>query len=82
MAQQRGEMQLKGSRNAKSVEKSLRSSNFTNCISENKGCKYSTSKGGPSKGYKLTKGDSQQRQHSYRKGVLEIAYLCCSDSLG
>ena len=37
---------------------------------------------GPSEGYKPTNGGSQQRQHSYRKGVLDIAYLFYSDSHG
>ena len=40
------------------------------------------SNGGPSEGYKPTKGGSQQRQHSYQKNVLDIASLCCSDSHG
>ena len=55
-----------GSRNAITVENSPRSSKFPNCISENKGCKYTKSKGGPSEGYKPTKGVNQQRQHSYQ----------------
>ena len=33
------------------------------------------STGGPSEGYKPTKGGSQQRQHSYQKGVLDITYI-------
>ena len=39
-------------------------------------------KGGTSKGYTAKKGGSQQHQHSYQKGVLEIAYLRCSASHG
>ena len=69
-----------GSRNATTVKNYPRGSKFPNCILENKGCKYSKSKGGPSQGYKPTKGGNQQHQHSYQKGVLDITYLCCSNS--
>ena len=78
----RRDVNSNGSRNAITVENSPRSSKFPTCISENKGCKYTKSKGGPSENYKPTNGGSQERQHSYRKGVLDIAYLCCSDSHG
>ena len=47
-----------------------------------KGVSIKKLNGGPSEGYKPKKGDSQQRQHSYQKGVLDIAYLCCSNSHG
>ena len=36
----------------------------------------------PARATKPSNGGSEQRQHSYRKGVLDIAYLQCSASHG
>ena len=57
-----------GSRNAKSVENSPRSSKFRNCTLENKGYKYMKSRCGHITCYKPKKGGSQQRQQIATKG--------------